>query len=167
VKKVQVTTGDRSFHFELRKADGQVYITSDGTEHPADLARLGNSRYSLIVDGRSHEVGVEFAPEGYTVSAGARTGRFLVEDYEVARMKRVAGIGEAVRLKSVTAPMPGLVVHVHCEPGAEIQKGDPMVVMEAMKMENDIRSPLAGKVKTIRVNTGQSVEKGQVLVEFE
>lgn len=167
MRKVQVTTGERSFHFELRSADGQMYITSDGAEHPADLARLGNSRYSLIVDGRSHEVGVEFALEGYTVSAGARSGRFWVEDYEVARMKQAAGIGEAVRLKSVTAPMPGLVVRVLCRPGAEIQKGDALAVMEAMKMENDIRSPLSGRIKGIHVKTGQSVEKGQMLVEFE
>ncbi len=167
MKKVQVSIEDKIFQFELRQSDGKIHIKRNGAEHIVDLVRLKNNRYSLLIGGRSYEFGVENGPEGYTISTGSRSGRVHVEDYELARMKRAAGIDDRLTLKRVTAPMPGLIVRVHRQPGDEALKGEPLVVMEAMKMENDIRSPMAGKIKTVTVAAGQSVEKGQLLVEFE
>jgi pyruvate carboxylase subunit B len=62
--------------------------------------------------------------------------------------------------------MPGLVVRVNVKPGDQVEAGQPLVVMEAMKMENELRSTSAGIVKTIRIEPGAAVEKGAVLVEL-
>ena len=167
MKKVQVDTGDRKYEFELRQQDGRLFIKQNGDEHAVDLVRLGKDRYSLILDGRSYELGAEYAADGYTIFSGARSGRFIVEDLEIARMKKKAGITDGDKLKKVLAPMPGLIIRLMCEPGDEIKKGQPLLVMEAMKMENDIKSPVSGKIKSIDVVKGGSVDKGQLLVEFE
>ena len=63
--------------------------------------------------------------------------------------------------------MPGLVVRVQIEPGEKVAAGDPLVVLEAMKMENELKAGAPGVVKSVRVAPGEAVEKGQVLVEFE
>ncbi len=167
MKKVQVNIEDKSFQFELRQSDGKLCIKRNGAEQAVDLVRLKNNRYSLLIGGRSYEFGVENGPDGYTISTGSRSGRVRVEDYELARMKKAAGIDDGHKLKRVLAPMPGLILHVHRGPGDKVNKGEPLLVMEAMKMENDIKSPMIGTIKAIHVEAAQSVEKGQLLVEFE
>src|SRR5207253_481239 len=64
----------------------------------------------------------------------------------------------------VRAPMPGLVLRLPMDPGSNVEKGQTVVILEAMKMENDLASPISGKVKEIRVSTGQTVNQGDVLV---
>ncbi len=167
MKKLQVNAAEKTFEFEIRLQDGRMYIKRNGIEQVADLARLGHNRYSLILSGKSHEVGAEPAPEGYIIFTNSRSGHFVVEDYDVARMKKKAGIDEGRLFKKVTAPMPGLVVTVNCKSGDEVKKGDALLVMEAMKMENEIKSPARGKIKVVNVAAGVSVDKGQVLLEFE
>jgi len=167
MRKVQVNIEDKVYQFELRQSDGHLYIRQNGSEHEADLVRLGNKRYSLIIGGHSHEIGVEHLPDGYTISRGARSASFQVEDYELAKMKKAAGLDVAQKIKKVVAPMPGLIVNIQCAPGDEVKKGDSLLVMEAMKMENEIKSPHAGIIKTINTAPRESVDKGQVLVEFE
>jgi len=66
----------------------------------------------------------------------------------------------------LTAPMPGLVVRINVEPGDPIRAGQPLVVMEAMKMENELRATSDGVVRAVRVQPGAAVEKGTVLVEI-
>ena len=70
------------------------------------------------------------------------------------------------KLKELAAPMPGRVTSIHIELGQEIQPGDPILSLEAMKMENILKSPGDGTVKAIKIKKGQSVEKNQVLIQF-
>lgn len=167
MKKIQVKSGDREFLFELRKEGGQYFVSYNGSEQPADLVRLEGNRYSLIIGGISTEFGVERNNGGYTITTGSQTEHFAVEDYEIARMKKKAGIADADSSKNIFAPMPGMITQILCQPGDEVQKGQPLLVMEAMKMENDIKSPMVGKIKTISVSQSDNVTKGQTLVEFE
>jgi biotin carboxyl carrier protein len=167
MKKIQVNINGRTYQFELRQENDRLFIRQNGDEYSADLVRLSSNRYSLIVGGHSHEIGAVPSDGGYAISSGSRSAEFLVEDYEIARLKKAAGIDDRARSKNIAAPMPGLIVRLNFEPGDEVKKGDALLVMEAMKMENDIKSPLAGKVKSISVTVGESVDKGQTLVEFE
>ena len=167
MRKVQVNCEHRVFEFELRQDNGFYYVRQNGSEHKADIVRLGNSRYSLIIDGVSHEIGVAAINNGYSISSGSRSGDYLVEDLEIAKMKKKVGIDDGNRDKSLTAPMPGLIVAVNCRPGDSARRGQRLVVMEAMKMENDIKSPVTGTIKNVAVAVGDSVEKGRLLVEFE
>ncbi len=71
------------------------------------------------------------------------------------------------KISELKAPMPGLVIDVLVDAGQEIKKGDKLVVLEAMKMENILKSPVDGKIKTISINKGQAVDKNQLLISFE
>jgi acetyl/propionyl-CoA carboxylase alpha subunit len=96
--------------------------------------------------------------------------RFAVEALD-ERTRAIRDVASAAlstqRARPLTAPMPGLVVRVHVSPGDLVSAGQSIVVMEAMKMENELRAPMAGKVKAVRAVIGAAVEKGVILVEFE
>lgn len=127
-------------------------------------------RYSLLIAGKSYEV---FArrltkpgEKGNRYEVLVAGQRFEVE-VEDEREKTLAGsiqsaheAGEAL----VRAPMPGLVLGVSLEPGAKVARGQTVVILEAMKMENDLASPIAGRVREVRVSKGQTVNQGDVLV---
>jgi biotin carboxyl carrier protein len=73
---------------------------------------------------------------------------------------------QASMVKDIKAPMPGLIIEIKAETGKQVKKGDPLLILEAMKMENVIKSPSDGEIKSIKVKKGDSVEKNQVLIQF-
>ena len=127
-----------------------VRLVSIGSEVHRVVVRRGSSRgaYTLWVDG--------FRFDGEALDERTRAIRDITA--ESAR-----SLGPA----SLVAPMPGLIVRVNVAAGDKVQAGQGLVVMEAMKMENELRSPAAGIVKTVMVEPGKAVEKGTALVEFE
>jgi biotin carboxyl carrier protein len=78
-----------------------------------------------------------------------------------------SGAGQRRRPAALRAPMPGLVVRILVEAGQEVGIGAGLVVLEAMKMENELKAPAGGTVSAVQVRAGEAVEKGQVLVEFQ
>ena len=104
----------------------------------------------------------------YTVNVDGR--RFTVEALD-ERTRAIRDLSAAREGPSgprpLVAPMPGLIVKVHVAPGDRVVAGQGAVAMEAMKMENELRVPAAGRVKTVHARVGEAVEKGMVLVEFE
>ncbi|TET69182.1 MAG: biotin/lipoyl-binding protein, partial [Candidatus Zixiibacteriota bacterium] len=91
-----------------------------------------------------------------------------VEEERKARLARLAGEREEERAqKTLQAQMPGLVAKILVSPGQEVKEGQGVVVVEAMKMQNELKAPREGTVKEIRVKEGEAVEKDQVLVTFE
>jgi len=133
-----------------------------------DAARVGDYGLSLLLDGggnASREV--QIAPAGargeFLVSLDGRTVPVMVNG---RRTRRTAGdaTGGAHGEQSIVAPMPGRVVRVLVGPGDEVQARQPLVVVEAMKMENELRSPRAGTIKEVTVSAGMSVDAGRVLV---
>jgi biotin carboxyl carrier protein len=95
----------------------------------------------------------------YTVS--------IADQYD--QLIRKMGLSAVVthKISEIKAPMPGLVLSISIAPGDEVFQGDPLLVLEAMKMENVIKSPGEGKVKKICVTKGQPVDKGEILIELE
>ena len=133
-----------------------------------DAARVGDYGLSLLLDGggnASREV--QIAPAGargeFLVSLDGRTVPVMVNG---RRTRRTTGdaAGGAHGEQSIVAPMPGRVVRVLVGPGDEVQARQPLVVVEAMKMENELRSPRAGTIKEVTVSAGMSVDAGRVLV---
>jgi biotin carboxyl carrier protein len=91
-----------------------------------------------------------------------------VEPYSLAELRKKAGAsGEGQGDKIVVAPMPGLVLQAEVKVGDEVKKGDPLVIIEAMKMENIIKATSPGKVKGVFVTMAQAVDKNEKLIEFE
>jgi biotin carboxyl carrier protein len=121
--------------------------------------------YSLIVDGHSHEVAVREDKKGFTIEIGAHAIPVKLEDpFKAKSASGKGGLeGEAV----IASPMPGRVVGLKVDVGQTVKEGDGVVLVEAMKMENELHAPKEGKVKSILVKVGDAVEGGQDLVVIE
>ncbi|HUG53092.1 MAG TPA: biotin/lipoyl-containing protein [Vicinamibacteria bacterium] len=160
----EATVGSRTVRAEVRGGDGLYTVVLDGRAREVDVREAGPHLMSLLVDGRSHEVGVERREGGYRVAVrGCVLEVGLVEAGRGAIAPRRPPGGPA----RVQAPMPGKLVRVLVAAGDEVGAGQGLVVMEAMKMENEIRAPRAGRVKEAPVREGQAVETGALLVLIE
>ncbi len=149
---------------EVRGKGGRYTVILDGRPLEVDLVETGGHFLSLLIGGRSYEVGLLPAPRGYTV----------VLDHEVLEVElQAAGRGAVPRGSAgagplrVTAPMPGKLVRLLVEAGQAVEAGQGLVVVEAMKMENELRAARAGRVKELLVREGQAVETGALLVVVE
>lgn len=145
-------------------------VTVDGTACRASLQLLPDTVLRLLtVDGRPRVLGVESLGRGVwaLASAGERCEVEVVDERTRHIRSLAAAPDRAAAGGLLKAPMPGLVVRLEVEPGQTVAPGAGVIVLEAMKMENELRSPAGGRVKSVLVRPGQAVEKGQVLVEFE
>jgi acetyl/propionyl-CoA carboxylase alpha subunit len=128
---------------------------------PVYLAYLGDEVHRAVVKpGSGHG--------SYTIWMGGY--RFLAEALD-ERARAIRDITAAAAVPSgpapVVAPMPGLIVRVTVNPGDEVSAGQGVIAMEAMKMENELRTTASGKVKAVLVKAGMAVEKGATLIELE
>ena len=163
--KYFVTIGHREVEVEL----GPQGIRVDGQEVTADLAEMdGTDVHSLLLDNRSHRVQVSRNGSGdWTLHLSGGHFQAEVVDERTRAIREMASTKEAAPgPKALRAPMPGLVVKVEIQEGDEVAPGQGLVIVEAMKMENELKSESAGIVGRILVSPGQAVEKDQVLVEF-
>lgn len=131
----------------------------------ASLIEVEPGIYSVLWNGRSYEVRIEPGKDCTLVAVQRRRFRVDVEDPRRARPKSQGLLGEG-RL-NVTAPMPGKVVRVLAAEGDAVEAGQGLVVVEAMKMQNEMKAPKAGRVARLRVREGAAVAAGEVLVTIE
>jgi biotin carboxyl carrier protein len=151
-------------------APDRFRVTVDGVTRLVLAQRAGEYGVSMLFpDSSDASRTVHIAPLSergdLLAHAGGRTARVVVNG-----RRRRHGAGDAVAAhgeQTVAAPMPGRVVRVLVEAGEDVEARQPLVVVEAMKMENELRSPKAGRVKTVGVTAGTSVEAGRVLVVVE
>ena len=132
-----------------------------------DGKKTGLTSYSLIVDNRSFEVDVDIAEDDYRVLVDGRSYHIQLVD---ERRMRLGGVQSGIQLQGrqqVSVPMPGKVIAVLVGEGDRVEKGQGLVIVEAMKMENEVRSPIAGEITEVRVKAGDSLEAGTVLVLVE
>lgn len=161
----------RSHTYEIDVRGGRV--TVDGEAFEAHLAVVpGTPLYHLLLAGQSWTVAAQsldgVAPLRWAL--GAVGERFEVEavDDRTRQIQALTGRGKAPSSGGVVrAPMPGLVVRVEVAVGQQVDTGAGLVVVEAMKMENELRAPKAGRVKAVAVVAGDPVEAGRVLVVIE
>ena len=147
---------------------GTVHI--GGREVDAELAPTGApDRHRLLLDGASHALAAGHeGGDGWRLALGGRDFRVEVLEERAARLGALAGGGDRKpRVASLSAPMPGLVVRIEVKEGDEVEEGEALLIVEAMKMENELRATAAARVVHVPVRPGQAVEKGQLLVEFE
>ncbi len=147
----------------VRPVEGGYRVEIDGDERVVDTARLESSFYSFIVRGRSYEVSVrELDDETVAVSHGGHMREVRVVDPLHAATAAARGSGDA----DVRAIMPGRIVELLVEEGETVQPGQGLLVLEAMKMENEVAAPRAGVVSGIAVAKGDAVETGAILVKI-
>jgi biotin carboxyl carrier protein len=161
--KYVTTIGGHTYHVEVID---EHHILLDGKPYEVDFTAIANQPvYSLLINGRSLEANAFQTGEGWQVLLHGKMFEARVEDEQAVRARAVAHAApETATDWLLRAPMPGLVVNITASTGAEIKKGAPLVILESMKMQNELRSQKDGTVKEIRIQPGQAVELHQVLV---
>jgi len=127
----------------------------------------GQPVFSLLLDGRSYESFVYPGEEGWQVLLRGRQYQVRVEDEREKRLRAAAGGGVAEGGEYLLkAPMPGLIVAVPVSEGQAVEKGQVLVILESMKMQNELKAPRAGTMGRVRVRSGESVEQKQTLLSL-
>jgi biotin carboxyl carrier protein len=177
--KFIVTAGDRTFSVEVPDGSNGDQPRLQEPPEGCDVRRIRPGLYSVLIDGRSHEV----ALHGVSVEAGTEAestellatvdgvGVTLALEDERRRALRLAETGlQSTGTSSVigvSSPMPGRIAGVPVQPGEMVERGQTVVVLEAMKMESVIAAPSAGTVAEVLVSPGQAVQQRQVLLRIQ
>ena len=140
----------------------------NGEPVTVDMKRAGVSElYSVLYDGRSHEVLIEPGRYTYTITLRGEQFQVQVEDERTRRMNASRKLDLPEGEFAIAAPIPGLVVKVLVVEGETIAEEQPLLILEAMKMENEIRAKRPGVVKQVKVAPGQRVEQNSPLIVIE
>jgi biotin carboxyl carrier protein len=161
--KYVATVNGKSFSIEI---NDDHTITVDGQVYPVDFLNINREVCTLLIGGHSYEAYLQ-PGEGdqWQVLLRGMLYEVTVEDERENRLRAAAGSGATHGGEfSLKAPMPGLVVAVPVTEGQTVKKGDNLVILESMKMQNELKSPRAGTVMRVNVRAGQSVEQNQVMV---
>ena len=147
----------------------EKHVSVDGKIYDVDFESVsGQPVYSLIVDGRSHESYIYPGEDSWQVLLRGRLYPVTVEDEREKRLRAAAGGGVAETGEfHLRAPMPGLVVAIPMAEGEEVKKGQVILILESMKMQNELKAPRDGTMGRIRVKAGESVEQKQTLLSIQ
>jgi biotin carboxyl carrier protein len=159
--KLQITIGGRKRRVELNRAGSLVEGLIDDRKVQADVVELRDGTYSILVGGRSIDVRIEESPSGLRAVSGGR--EFAASISDPRKFRRGAGQLSAEGRQNVNAPMPGKVVRLLVKAGDAVKAGQGLLVIEAMKMQNEIRSPKSGTVEKLLAAEGQPVNAGETL----
>lgn len=168
--RYQVTIDGHEYDIALEYRSEHFFATINGRQVEIRRFGLGETRSLLLIDNESIEADVHSARNGgdKSVFLAGMEIQAEIEDFHLAQMRKAAGVTHGPTVEPILrAPMPGLVVDIRVNPGDRVVKGQPLVVIEAMKMENIIKARGDAQVKSISAVKGNSVEKGDPLLEFE
>jgi biotin carboxyl carrier protein len=162
------TIDDREVTISVEDLGGSNYkVAIDGVEHVVDAQLIAGTLWSVLYGNGSFEVDVTRLPaEEFEVLIHGDCHKFTLMNEQRRAMIRAGGKGSAGKAM-LTSPMPGKVVKLLVGEGQEVEAGQGVIVVEAMKMENELKSAVAGKVKEIFVEEGQVVESGAKLLLVE
>lgn len=164
-----ISENKREFNVEFDKNASSGTI--DGTPFNWDVKKIKNNLFHVIKDNKSYNLELlKLNPEEKTVfvKINGLKYKFQLKD-KFDDLLHSLGMDNLLvtKVSDLKAPMPGLVLSIDVEIGKEVKKGDALLILEAMKMENVIKSPTDGVIKSIAVKTSQAVEKNQLLLNFE
>ena len=167
--KYYARIGEKDYECVVEESDGGLFVTVGGRRYEADLRAIGTTRvFSLLLDGRSFEFTMDGTPGEVELSGGSGHFRVTVEDERThAARAKTADARGAGGPRVVKALMPGMVRELKVKVGDPVEKGGALLILEAMKMQNEIRSDRDGSVTKVHVAVGTTVEKGAKLVEIE
>lgn len=160
--KVKVENAKEYSMDGLEKVNGKLY--------KSDWVKLAENSYHVLCQHRSYRVEVleaDYRNKTFTLKINEETIKLSAQD-EYDELLKSLGMDSASssKLSEVKAPMPGMVLDIIVKDGSTVNKGDSLLVLEAMKMENILKSPGEGLVKNIKIKKGDKVEKNQILITF-
>ena len=167
--KLHATIAETEFNVELRREAGRVFAKVDGREYELDVHCNSSGVMLRTGEGKVFDCRVEGKPSsGQPVDVFVGTHRYAVALTDPKRLRGMAASGiHADGAARILAPMPGKVVRVLVEQGAHVEAGAGMIVVEAMKMQNEMKAPKAGVVTALNVSVGTTVNGGDVLAVIE
>lgn len=154
--------GGRVREINIDSAGSRPAFSLDGQDIAADVVAVEPNVFSVLIDGEAFEVCVEQNAQGARVIVDGHENTVELDDPRQWR-RGARGVSDTEGRQNVFAPMPGKVVRLLVQPGTMVQRGQGLLVVEAMKMQNEIKSPKEGKVERISVREGQPVNAGDVL----
>jgi biotin carboxyl carrier protein len=160
--KLQIEIDGKKRAVEMTQAGERSLWAIDGQRVQADAAEVSAGIYSILLDGKSFEVRLELAGAELRAMTSGREFSIVIPDEREWRRKRGSTI-EAEGRQQVLAPMPGKIVRVLVKTGDAVRAGQGLLVVEAMKMQNEIRAPKSGTIDRLAVVEGQTVNAGEVV----
>lgn len=166
-KLAALLTGDaRAIELETREDGLQVVQLGDKT-FAVDSRRVEPDVWSLIIDGESYEATIQTLKNS-KLRVTLRGASWDIDVYDPRRKRSSANAGDFIEgAQTICSPMPGRVVKIEVAVGDKVEPGQGVVIVEAMKMENELNAEGAGTVKEIQCEEGQAVEDGQALIIIE
>jgi acetyl/propionyl-CoA carboxylase alpha subunit len=165
--KITVNT---KFNYSVEPVPDNKSGKINGKAETWDAIKIKEGLFHIIKDNKSYTADVvkaDYAEKSFVISVNGTHYRLAVKDKFDELLKSLGmDILADKKINHILAPMPGLVIDVSVKEGASIKKGDPLIVLEAMKMENILKSPVDGIIKKVNVSKGSIVEKNQVLIQF-
>jgi len=162
----QATVNDKKF--EVQAEGSGVLINQQPLEW--DILKLSDRHYHILYQNKTYNAELIKSERDTKSFIFKINGRFytvnLKDKFDLMLEKMGIANAAANKLNNLKAPMPGLIVDLKVKEGDSVKAGDPLLILEAMKMENVLKSPGEGVIKTVKVKKGDSVEKGHVLLEF-
>ena len=161
--KYLATVNETIFEVDINE---DSHVTVDGQRYEIDFRAVGNGPlYSLLIDGNSYEGHIEGTDEGWQVLHKGDLYMVEIEDERSQKLMSLGGAGVVTKGDYyLKAPMPGLVVSVPVKEGQEIGQGDILIVLESMKMQNELKSPHDGVVLRIQVNPEDTIQQDEVML---
>ena len=159
---------DKQYKLEVELRDGKHLVKLDGKKYEVDARRLPDSSvYSMLIAGTSYEADVRRDGEWLNVSVQGESYRISVKERLWATAAATAAKSSRSGIHQLKAPMPGLVVEIRTRVGEKVQEGQALMVIEAMKMQNELYAQTDGTVKEIRVKEQDVVDPTHVLLVIE
>ena len=158
-------------NYKLSVNNSNSFEFTESDLEKLDAVRVEKSKFHVLNDSKPYQVEIistDFFAKKYTVKVNNNTYEVAISN-PLDELIKSMGIerGKTKVVNAIKAPMPGLILEISVEVGQSVKENDPLLILEAMKMENSFLSPRDGIIKSIAVVKGNAVDKGQLLIEFE
>ena len=160
-----------STNYKLLVNNSASFEVTENDLQKLDAVKVEDSKFHVLKDNKPYKaeiISADFLSKKYTVKVNNNTYEVAISD-ALDELIKSMGIerGKTKVVNAIKAPMPGLILEISVEVGQSVKENDPLLILEAMKMENSFLSPRDGIIKSIAVVKGNAVDKGQLLIEFE
>lgn len=157
--------------YQLKVKSDWVFENSELDKQNLDLIQVDQKNIHLLKDHQSYKaevISTDFGNRNYTIAVNGNTYDVKIENSLDKLINQMGfSLANSKQINAIKAPMPGLILDIMVTVGQEVVENDNLLILEAMKMENNLSSPRAGIIKSIQVSKGATVDKGQLLIEFE
>lgn len=168
--KTEININNRTAEVELLHREGSlVKVSVDGEVFELDIARVGEGIYSALLNGKSYNIEMvnTHSKRHYTVNTFYNNYDIEVIDPQTRYLKNRSGVSQDAAGDTIISPMPGKVVKIMVNEGDEVEAGQTVMTISAMKMESEFKAPRNAKVKKINIAEGDVVDGNQVMMVFE